>query len=78
MTVPPRKMDFKKSGFQEKQNLQEVPGRSLVAESDLIIKGIKKYFVRWLTLCNAFTKGFKGRLPRQKQKMLHNASCWPG
>lgn len=40
-TVPPRKMDFKKSGFQEKQNLQEVPGRSLVAESDLIIKGIK-------------------------------------
>lgn len=33
-TLPP------KSGFQEK-NLQEVPGRSLAAKSELIIRGIK-------------------------------------
>lgn len=38
-TPPPRKMDFRKK--KKKKHLQEVPGRSLAAESELIIKGIK-------------------------------------
>ena len=32
------------------------------AQSDLKIKGIKAYFVRWLTLSSAVTNRFKGKI----------------
>lgn len=51
----------------------QVLGRSLAAESDFIIKGIKNIFLRWLTLCSAVISGLTGRLPRHTE-MLHNVA----
>lgn len=67
---------LRKSRFQEKKNSQ-VPGRSLAAKSDFIIKGMKNISLRWLTLCSAVIGGFRGRLPRQTGR-LHNVHCQPG